>query len=143
MPHLSCLKVALDSSVHVNINGAASEEVRDDDNSVPVLDIDEDGLLIFAHGDLHSLLLGAIHINMHGRRSCVHSHMVAVGFDVDWDQCTVDDRHGCFRATVQSHHEEAQKDNAGCRSGHLGGEPNCSETSGCCVGAVVKESQTH
>lgn len=100
MFYFFCLKVVFDSFVYVNINGVVFEEVRDDDNSVFVFDIDEDGFFIFVYGDLYFLFFGVIYINMYGRCFCVYSYMVVVGFDVDWDQCIVDDCYGCFRVIV-------------------------------------------
>jgi hypothetical protein len=93
-----CLQVALEDPIHIDVHHAASKEVRDDDHSITVLHIHNNGLLPLPHGDLHRFLLAALHIYVHRGCACLDSHMIPICYHIHWDHGTVDHCHSSLRA---------------------------------------------
>ena len=108
--HQPCLEVALEDTVDVDIDGATAEDVRNDDDRVAVLHIYVDGLLAFTHGHHYCLLLGALHVHIHGGHACINGDVAAFHKYVDRDECAVEDRHGRIHMCHGRHKEEAEEE---------------------------------
>ena len=104
------LEVALEDTVDVDIDGATAEDVWNNDDGVAVLHIDVDGLLAFAHGHHYRLLLGALHVHVHGNHARVNGDVIAFHKHVDGDESAVEDRHGRIDVCQGRHKEEAEEE---------------------------------